>query len=195
LYAPLAEVTRLQAIWYEGRLAEAQAALPEAVREIKGSGYRHHAALVAAQYAVVQAMVGDHTSGRDHLTQARAAAVGMSDAPLVDTSISVAEAALAAADGDDIGAAAILSAYVERRPVGQGLAAAAQQRHLALSYVSRRCPLRPKAPLALAARPAAIPPTPPPSRPLPPLAVVCRLGGTPTARLRYELSPRSGSRA
>jgi ATP/maltotriose-dependent transcriptional regulator MalT/DNA-binding SARP family transcriptional activator len=135
LHAPLAQTTRLQALWYQGRLAEVQAALPKALRDIGGSGYRHHTALVAGQCAVVRGMVGELEAGHDCLEQARVAAVGMSHAPLVDTILSVAEATLASVAGDDPHAAAVLSAYTTRHPVRQGLTAGPQQRHLALFYV------------------------------------------------------------
>jgi len=135
LHAPLAQITRMQALWYQGRLAEVEAALPQALREIRGSGYRNHTALVAAQCAVVHALLDEPDRGREHLAQAQAAAVGIADAPLVDTALSVAEATLACAAGDEAGAAATLSAYAARRPIRQGLTAAPQQRHLALFYV------------------------------------------------------------
>jgi ATP/maltotriose-dependent transcriptional regulator MalT/DNA-binding SARP family transcriptional activator len=135
LHAPLAQSTRLQALWYTGRFAEVWAALPQAVRDIGGSGYRHHTALVAGQCAVVHALVGDDEAAQELLAQARAAAVGMSHAPLVDTILSVAEAALAAGAGDDARAAESLAAYAERHPIRQGLCAAPQQRNLALFYV------------------------------------------------------------
>jgi LuxR family maltose regulon positive regulatory protein len=135
LHAPLAQTTRLQALWYQGRSAEVLDALPDAVRHIEQSGYRNHTALATALATVVGAFTGDEQGAADALAKTKAAATLVADVPLVDANLSVAEAAVAAAGGDDESAAATLAAHAARRQVGEGMAAAPQQRHLALFYV------------------------------------------------------------
>ena len=135
LHAPLAQTTRLQALWYQGKADEVLETLPDVLLRIKGSGYPNHTALVASQCSVVHALVGQSDRAAGYLAQARAAASATLDAPLVDTNLSVAEAAVAVAAGDEAKAAATLTAHIARRPMRQGLSAAPQQRHLALFYV------------------------------------------------------------
>lgn len=135
LHAPLAQTTRLQALWYQGQTAEALETLPGVLHQIKESGFRNHTALAASQCSVVHAFQGQHEQASGYLAQAQAAATVVSDAPLVDTNLSIAEAAVALASGDEATAAAALTAHVARRPVREGLSAAPQQRHLALFYV------------------------------------------------------------
>ena len=135
LHAPLAQTTRLQALWYHGRHAEVLDALPDAVRQIEQSGYRNHTALAAALATVVYAFTGDEQGAAAALATAKASATLVADVPLVDANLSIAEAAAAAAAGDDETARRALAAHAARRQVGEGMAAAPQQRHLALFYV------------------------------------------------------------
>lgn len=135
LHAPLAQTTRLQARWYQGETAEVLEALPDVFRSIEGSGYRNHTALAAGLSSVVHAFLGESQQAEDYLARARAAATVVADAPLVDTNLAIAEAAVAVAKGDEATAAAVLAAHRERRPVGEGMAGAPQKRHLALFYV------------------------------------------------------------
>jgi hypothetical protein len=106
LYAPLAEVTRLQAMWFQGRRTEVTEALPALVRRIEDSGYGNHSALAAAECSVVHAMQGQHEVAANYLAQARAAAAAVRDAPLVDTALAVAEAAVSIAADDEATAGA-----------------------------------------------------------------------------------------
>ena len=135
LHAPLAQTTRLQALWYQGRQAEVLDALPDAVLHIEQSGYRNHTALATALATVVHAFTGDQQGATDALAKAQAASIQVAEMPLIDANLSIAEAAVAAADGDDETARAKLAAHAARRQVGDGMAAAPQQRHLALFYV------------------------------------------------------------
>ena len=135
LHAPLAQTTRLQALWYQGRTDEVLEELPDAVRRIEQSGYRNHTTLATALAAVVSAFTGDEQGAADSLATAQASATRVADVPLVDANLSIAEAAVAAAAGDDETARATLAAHAARRQVGEGMAAAPQQRHLALFYV------------------------------------------------------------
>ncbi|HEY8525057.1 MAG TPA: BTAD domain-containing putative transcriptional regulator [Acidimicrobiales bacterium] len=135
LYAPLAQTTRLQALWFQGRTGEVRRALPGVLRSLKRSGYRHHTALVAAQCAASHALLGRAGDAAGYLEDARAAALGARQAPLVDTNLAIAEAAVALAEGDEERAAAALAADVADHPVRRGVTAAPQQRQLALYYV------------------------------------------------------------
>jgi LuxR family transcriptional regulator, maltose regulon positive regulatory protein len=135
LHAPLAATTRLQALWYEGRTAEVVDALPDVLRSIEQSGYRNHTALATALATVVYAFMGDEQGAADALARTMAAATLVADVALVDANLSIAQAAVAAAGGDDATAADTLAAHAGRRQVGEGMAAAPQQRHVALFYV------------------------------------------------------------
>jgi LuxR family maltose regulon positive regulatory protein len=115
LHAPLAQTTRLQALWFQGRATEVLEAFPAVLQLVDRSGYRNHTALVAAQCSVVHALRGQTDQAAGYLAQARVAAALVADAPLVDTNVSTAEAAVALVRGDE--------------------EAAPQQRHLALFYV------------------------------------------------------------
>jgi DNA-binding SARP family transcriptional activator len=84
---------------------------------------------------MVHAFRGQTARAAGYLDQARAAAVVAPDAPLADAAVSVAAAAVAVGDGDEESAAAALAAHLDRYPVGEGVAAASQQRHLALFYL------------------------------------------------------------
>ena len=78
---------------------------------------------------------GDQQGAADALAKAKAASTLVAEMPLIDANLSIAEAAVAAAGGDDETAGATLAAHAARRQVGEGMAAAPQQRHLALFYV------------------------------------------------------------
>ncbi len=134
LHRPLAEGSRLQALWYLGRPDEVRAAFPGAVERMAGAGYRNFTALAAAQCAIVLAHLGEDDAASGLLAQARGTAA-TPDAPLVDTTLALADAAVAVAAGDEAGAALTLDAVLARHPLGQGHSAAPQQRCLALSYV------------------------------------------------------------
>jgi LuxR family transcriptional regulator, maltose regulon positive regulatory protein len=134
LHAPLAEGARLQALWFQGRGDVVAAALPALVERMRQAGYRNYTSLAAAQCCLVHALVGQSERAADHLALARAAGASP-DAPLVDTDLAIAEAALAVAEGDEAAASAVLTAYLTRQPLGEGHSAAPQQRSLALFYV------------------------------------------------------------
>jgi LuxR family maltose regulon positive regulatory protein len=135
LHAPLAEGTRLQARWYQGHLAEVHDALPALLERVRESGYRNSTVLFAAVCSVAHAFRAQPDQAARYLEQARGTAHLVPDTPLIDTNLAVAEAMLALASGDEADASAVLTAYVDRHPVGVGLPVAAQRRHLALFYV------------------------------------------------------------
>ena len=135
LHTPLAEGTRLQALWYSAGVDEVIAALPSLIEQVNASGFRNDTALVVSQGATMHAMQGRVSESVAYLEQARAAAAMVPDAPLVDTNLAIAEAAVALATGDEEAASRGLKAYVERHPIGEGLSIAAQRRHLSLLYV------------------------------------------------------------
>jgi DNA-binding SARP family transcriptional activator len=134
LHAPLAEGARLQALWFAGQGDAVVAALPALVERMRQAGYRNYTALAAAQCCLVHALVGQAERAAEHLAQARSAGASP-DAPLVDSDLAIAEAALAVARGDDDAATAVLTAYLTRQPLGEGHSAAPQQRSLVLFYV------------------------------------------------------------
>jgi DNA-binding SARP family transcriptional activator len=127
--------TRLQTIWFQGRLDEVTEALPRLLDQVRESGYRNSTVLVAAQCSLAHAVRGRRDEAERYLMQARAMAAMIPEAPLVDTALAVAAANLAILDGDEVAAAETLTAYVARHPIGEGLCVAAQRRHLALLYV------------------------------------------------------------
>jgi DNA-binding SARP family transcriptional activator len=135
LHTPLAGGTRLQAMWYLGRFDEVIETFEALLEQVHGSGFRNDTALVAAQCTTMLAHRGRVEEAGAHLEQARAAAAMVPDAPLVDTNLAIAEAAVLAASGDEKAAEHLLAAYVDRHPIGEGLSVAAQRRHLALFYV------------------------------------------------------------
>jgi LuxR family maltose regulon positive regulatory protein len=135
LHAPLAEGTRLQARWFEGCLVEVLDALPALLERVSESGYRNSTVLVAVHCSVAYAFRAQRDQAARYLEQARATAHLVPETPLVDTNLAMAEAALALASGDEAAASDVLTAYVDRYPVGVGLPVAAQRRHLALLYV------------------------------------------------------------
>jgi DNA-binding SARP family transcriptional activator len=134
LHAPLAEGARLQALWFEGSGDVVVAALPGLVERVRRAGYRNYTCLAAAQCCLVHAHLGQTERAAEHLAQARSVGANP-DAPLVDTDLAIAEAALAVAGGDDIRATGVLTAYLARQPLAEGRSAAPQQRSLALFYV------------------------------------------------------------
>jgi DNA-binding SARP family transcriptional activator len=98
------------------------------------AGYRNFTSLAAAQCAIVLAHLGEDEAASGYLAQARDAAATL-DAPLVDTNLALAGAALAVAAGDEAAAAGALAGVLARQPLGRGHSAAPQQRSLALTYV------------------------------------------------------------
>ncbi len=135
LHAPLAEGTRLQARWYQGHLAEVLDALSTLLERVSESGYRNSTVLIAAECSMAYAFRAQPDQAARYLEQARVTAHLVPETPLVDTGLAVAGATLALASGDEAAAAAVLTAYVDRYPVGEGLPVAPQRRHLALFYV------------------------------------------------------------
>lgn len=133
--APLAEMTRLQALWLQGRVTEVTDALPALVRHVTESGDQGHVALVSAESTTMYALQGQVRQATRSLARARAAALVAPDSPLVDVMVSVAEATVSVASGDEVTAADALAAQVARHPVNRGRTAAAQRRHVALLYV------------------------------------------------------------
>jgi len=134
LHAPLAEGARLQAMWFQGRGDAVVTALPALIERMRQAGYRNYTSLAAAQCCLVHALLGQAERAAEHLAQARAAGASP-DAPLVDANLAIAQAALDVARGDDAAASGVLTVYLARHPLGQGLSAAPQQRSLALIYV------------------------------------------------------------
>jgi LuxR family maltose regulon positive regulatory protein len=134
LHEPLAEGARIQALWFQGRVDDVLRALPALVERVRRAGYRNYTALAAAQCSLVHAMQGQPERAAEHLAQARTAGAAP-DAPLVDTDLAIAEAALAVATGDEDTAGDVLTTYLSRQPLGEGHSAAPQQRSLALFYV------------------------------------------------------------
>jgi DNA-binding SARP family transcriptional activator len=135
LSAPLAQGTRMHAQWFRGRVDEVCRAYPALLDRTLRSGYRNSPVLVAAQSSLAHALVGQSDRAAADLDRARAAAAQVPTSPLVDTNLVMAEALLAVTSGDEAAAAAMLEAHLQRHPIGQGLAAGAQRRHLALLYV------------------------------------------------------------
>jgi DNA-binding SARP family transcriptional activator len=135
LHTPLAQGTRLQALWYTGAFREVLETMATLLERVNSSGFRNDTALVGAQCATVHAQQGHYLAAANYLEQARAAAAMVPDAPLVDTNVSIAQAAVLVAGGDEESARKLLTAYVERHPIGIGLPVAGQRRHLALFYV------------------------------------------------------------
>ena len=134
LHRPLAEGSRLQARWFLGDVDAVGAALPALVERTFASGPRNYAALSASQCCLADALTGHPARGAEQLARARGAA-GTPPAPLVDSHLSIATAALAVANGDEEDAARILADHLTRQPLATGHSAAPQQRSLALIYV------------------------------------------------------------
>ncbi|HEY8546911.1 MAG TPA: BTAD domain-containing putative transcriptional regulator [Acidimicrobiales bacterium] len=135
LHAPVAQGTRLQALWYQGRLDEVRRALPELLEQVGESGYRNSTVLIGAQCSAAHSLLGRPDDAERYLDHARATATLLPDAPLVDTNLTMAAVLLAMARGDEPAAADIAERFVERHPIGVGLPVAAQRRHVALLYV------------------------------------------------------------
>ena len=134
LHRPLAEGARLQARWFLGEVDAVAATLPALVELPFASGPRNYAALTASQCALAHALLGHPARAAEHLARARGAA-GTPPAPLVESHLAIASAALAVATGDDDGGALLLAEHLARQPLSTGHSAAPQQRSLALMYV------------------------------------------------------------
>lgn len=141
-HALFADRTRAQALWLQGRGAEATEALAHLVERLARSGHGTHLALVTADASTAHAMQGHAEQAGRYLAAARSLARTIPPSPMLDTDLAIAEAATAVASGDEAGAAASLASYVERRPVAQGLASLAQTPHLACSTCWSRPPGR-----------------------------------------------------
>lgn len=132
---PLVESTRLQALWFEGRAADVFDALPSIVESLEGSG-QHNRAIALGQAAIAHAMYGRTAEAVRHLDGAQAAIAGGSAAvPLVDSIVAIARAAIAVSMGDERAARRHLARYISRYPIGAGIPAPLQRRHLSLFYV------------------------------------------------------------
>ena len=136
-HRPLAEGARLAASWFLGDVDAVAAALPALVERTFVAGPRNLAALTASQSALAHALLGQPETASEHLARARGAA-GTPPAPLVDSHLSIAAAALAVASGDEPGAALALAEHLARQPLSIGHSAAPQQRSLALLFVLLR---------------------------------------------------------
>jgi LuxR family maltose regulon positive regulatory protein len=134
LHAPLAEGARLQAMWYQGWIADVAGALPALVDRMRAAGFRNYTALAAAQCCLAHALIGQPELAAEYLAQA-ATSGASPDATLVDTDLAIAEAALAVARGDDGTGSRVLTDYLARQRLGEGHSAAPQQRSLALFHV------------------------------------------------------------
>jgi DNA-binding SARP family transcriptional activator len=134
MHAHLAESTRLQALWYGGRTDEALDGVPAQLERLEAVGNRAHQAIGEAQCSVAYSLVGDRARAGRCLARARAAAASQ-DAALIDTHVSLAEAALAVAAGDEGAAGEVLAACLRRHPLREGLSAGAHLRNLAMIYV------------------------------------------------------------
>ncbi|HEX5947609.1 MAG TPA: BTAD domain-containing putative transcriptional regulator, partial [Acidimicrobiales bacterium] len=134
LHRRLAEGARLQARWFLGEVDAVAAALPALVERTFASGPRNYSALTASQCALAHALLGHPAPAAEHLARARGAA-GTPPAPLVESHLAIASAALAIATGDDDRGALLLAEHLTRQPLSTGHSAAPQQRSLALMYV------------------------------------------------------------
>lgn len=135
LHAPLVETARLQALWFLGHVDAVADELPPLVDRAAAVGLRNYAALMAASCSTALAAVGRTKQASRYLERARRVAASR-EIPLVDVSLAIAQAALAVESRDGPGAARVLESYLGRSPLlGVGLAAAPQQRSLALWYV------------------------------------------------------------
>jgi LuxR family transcriptional regulator, maltose regulon positive regulatory protein len=134
LHAPMAEGTRLQALWYGGRTGEALDAVPRQLERLEAIGHRGHIAVGAAQCSVAYSLAGERDRAAACLARACAAAASR-EAPLIDTNVSLAEAALAVETGDEATARVVLAASLGRHRLGEGLSAGSHLRNLPLIYV------------------------------------------------------------
>jgi DNA-binding SARP family transcriptional activator len=129
------EQTRVHALWVTGRTEDALAAMPSVLELAGASGYRTARALAYAGAALMEATLGDITKAAGDLTLARAWAIS-DDAPMIDTSLSMAGAALEVARGDEEAATDLLRAHLVRRRLAQpGQAASGLLHSMALLYV------------------------------------------------------------
>jgi LuxR family transcriptional regulator, maltose regulon positive regulatory protein len=135
LHAPLVETARLQALWFLGHVDDVVDEFPSLVDRAAAVGLRNYAALMAASCCLALAVVGQSEEASRYLERARRIAASR-EIPLVDVNLTIAQAALAVVSHDEPGATHVLESYLARSPLlGAGLAAAPQQRSLALWYV------------------------------------------------------------
>jgi LuxR family transcriptional regulator, maltose regulon positive regulatory protein len=134
LYQPLVEASWFGARWMTGGVEEALEGLPPLIERAATQGISEYTAVMAATHAMLAA-VADRVDEADRFLQRARSLADLPRAPLPDVNISQAEAALQVARGDEVAAAATLTSYQERYPVGSGIGASAQQRALALWYV------------------------------------------------------------
>ncbi len=126
LHVPLAQGTRIQALCCLGRVAEAVAAMAPRLARLKELGYHTHTAVAAAQATVAHVLRGEPDQAAECMALARLEAVDP-DAPLVETNLAIAEAALAVTVGDEAAATVGLTACLDRHPLNQGLSAGAHR--------------------------------------------------------------------
>lgn len=134
LHSPLAEALRAQVLWCSGRTTDALDAAPGLLDRLETLGNRNHVAVGTAEWSVAYSLVGDRDRASTLLARARAATT-RADAPLIDTNLAIATAALAVANGDDASAAHTLAACLDRHPLLEGLSAGTHLRNLVLFYV------------------------------------------------------------
>ena len=134
LHEPLAEGARLQAQWFLGEVEEVAEELPRLVDRMEAAGYRNYTAITAAECSLLHALRGEREAAAGYLARAVEAAADP-PAPLVETDLAIARAALAVELGDEEAAAGILADHVRDHPLGMGHSAAPQQRTLGLFYV------------------------------------------------------------
>ncbi|HYZ99575.1 MAG TPA: BTAD domain-containing putative transcriptional regulator [Acidimicrobiales bacterium] len=135
LHEPLIESARLTALWFHGRVGEVLRQLPPLVDHTAAVGLPNYTVVMAAACCTALALAGRPKDASPYLERARQSAASR-DVPLIDVNLTIAEAALSVARGDDSGAAVVLEDYLARSPLlGPGHAAAPQQRVLALWYV------------------------------------------------------------
>jgi LuxR family transcriptional regulator, maltose regulon positive regulatory protein len=134
LYQPLVEASWYGALWMTGAVDEALDGLPRLIEHAAAQGISEYTAVMAATHAMLAAVAGRIDEADRYLRRARSLA-DLPRSPLPDVNISQAEAVLHVARGNEKAAAAALTSYQERFPVGVGLGASAQQRALALWYV------------------------------------------------------------
>ncbi|HMG41166.1 MAG TPA: BTAD domain-containing putative transcriptional regulator [Acidimicrobiales bacterium] len=135
LHAPLFEAARLQARWFLGQVDEVVQRFGPLVERYSAAGHGNYQALGSATCCLALAFVGRPDEAAPYLERARHSATSR-EVPLVDVNLTVAEAALLVARGDEPAASALLEDYFDRFGLlGPGHAAAPQQRSLALWYV------------------------------------------------------------
>jgi DNA-binding SARP family transcriptional activator len=136
LIAPMVESTRLQALWFAGRIDEVLDRMPALLDATAAIGQRDYTALLASTCCLAFAADGRLAEAERHLALARRVAASP-DTPLVDVNLAIATAAVAVARGDEAAAATALEEHLGRASgdVLTGLAAYPRQRSLVLWYV------------------------------------------------------------